>query len=60
MRLSFEITLAVAAPDFAADVEQMFLKDLSAAELLTRSDIEKRPIYRRIGWNIARLFSPVL
>lgn len=60
LRLNFEMMLVVVSQVFNSKVSEMFEKDLEDAFEESVSKYEKFPLPRRLGANIARLFSPVL
>jgi len=58
-RLNFEITAFVADGDFAAEVEQMFLKDFAASREMQPGDYADRSFWFRLAVSLARLTAPI-
>ncbi len=59
-RLNFEITAFVADEEFAAEVEQMFLKDFTASREVQPGHFADRSFWFRLAVRLARLTAPVL
>ncbi|MDH4040068.1 MAG: phospholipase D-like domain-containing protein, partial [Gammaproteobacteria bacterium] len=59
-RLSFEITLLVDDPVFAAQVDQMLQADLRRSRQVSLEEMENKPAWFPIAMAVARLFAPVL
>ena len=58
-RLNFEITGVVADQAFAEEIEQMLKDDFSQAKEMTKSDVDDRSFWFKLGTRLARLTSPV-
>jgi len=58
--LNFEITLAVADRQFAAEVAAMFARDFAASEKVDALEYDHRPLLFRAGARAARLLAPIL
>lgn len=59
-RLNFEITIAVADPDFIGRVEAMLLDDFERCRVLSADDYEDRSFVFKTGVMLSRLLSPIL
>ncbi len=59
-RLNFELSILVPDTNFAAQVEEMLLKDFSDCQLITEKDATEHAFIVRIAIAVARLFSPIL
>lgn len=59
-RLNFEVTALIRNADFGYKVYQMLKTDMGRCKPLSLADVESKPLWFRLGMNIARLFSPVL
>jgi cardiolipin synthase len=59
-RLNFEITAAIADPEFAADVARMLESDFENARLMERDEYDKKPLWFKIAVRTANLTAPVL
>ena len=59
-RLNFEITAFVGDETFAAEVEQMFLKDFAASREMQPGDYADRSFWFRFAVSLARLTAPIL
>ena len=59
-RLSFEITLLVHDPAFAAQVDAMLQADLRRSRQVSTEEIEGKPVWFPLAMGVARLFAPVL
>ncbi len=58
-RLNFEITLEVRDPEFAREVETMFLEDFADSRLSSAREIEERSFFFRLAVRMARLMAPI-
>ncbi len=58
-RLNFEITIAAADQQFAADVEQMLQSDFENSRQVKGGDLHSRPFWFRLAVRCARLMAPV-
>jgi cardiolipin synthase len=59
-RLNFEITVVVAEPGFARDVEQMFENDFANSRLMVPDEYDSKPYLFKVAVRLARLAAPVL
>ena len=59
-RLNFEVTAAVAEPEFAAEMAQMFERDFANSVIIDPASIDEKPLYWRLGVALSRLAAPVL
>jgi cardiolipin synthase len=59
-RLNFEVTAAVADPDFAAQMADMFEADFAHSVMIDPAGIDEKPLYWRLGVALSRLAAPVL
>lgn len=59
-RLNFEITVLVAEPGFARDVEQMFENDFANSRLMVPGEYDSKPYLFKVAVRLARLAAPVL
>ncbi|MDH3989647.1 MAG: cardiolipin synthase [Gammaproteobacteria bacterium] len=59
-RLNFEITAAIANPDFAAEVSSMLEADFAKARLMKIGEYDKKPFWFKLAVRTARLTAPVL
>ena len=59
-RLNFEISMAVADPDFIAEVEKMLLTDFTFCHPVSADDYEDRSFVFKTGVMLSRLLSPIL
>jgi cardiolipin synthase len=60
LRINFESTALVADPDFATQVEAMFVKDFAASREIETGEFAGKPLWFRIFARAAYLFAPVL
>ena len=58
-RLNFEITVIVSDQTFAQEVEQMFTEDFALSREMTKSDVDDKSYWFKLGTRLARLTSPV-
>ncbi len=58
-RLNFEITAAVADPDFAAQVQEMLETDFAKSRLMSPGEYDEKPWWFRFAAKVARLTAPV-
>jgi len=58
-RLNFEITAAIADPDFVEQVEQMFLDDFARSREMQSGDYADKSFWFKLGVRLARLTAPV-
>ena len=58
-RLNFEITVIVNDQKFAQEVEQMFTEDFALSREMTKSDVNDKSYWFKLGTRLARLTSPV-
>ncbi len=58
-RLNFEITIAVADNQFAADVEKMLSADLEQSRLVRADELHHRSFWFRLAVQSSRLLSPI-
>jgi cardiolipin synthase len=58
-RLNFEITLAVADEDFAADVDKMLSNDFELSRRVTAEELQSRPVWFRFAVQASRLLAPI-
>lgn len=59
-RLNFEVTALILDPEFASEMEAMFLADFAHAEAIEPAELDKKPFWWWLGVNLSRLASPVL
>jgi cardiolipin synthase len=59
-RLNFEITAAIADPDFAAEVAKMLESDFENARLMERDEYDQKPLWFKFAVRTANLTAPVL
>lgn len=59
-RLNFELSILVPDTNFAAQVEEMLLKDFADCQLITEKDATEHAFMVRFAIAVARLFSPIL
>ena len=59
-RLNFEVAAVVYGEPVNAALADAFLADLQESRELTRGDLERQPLHRRLGQATARLISPLL
>jgi cardiolipin synthase len=59
-RLNFELGAVVYDPEFAAELQRRFVKDLESSREITWSMVQSRSRLGRLGDNVARLLSPLL
>ena len=59
-RLNFEITAAIADPEFAADVATMLEADFENARLMERDEYDQKPLWFKFAVRTANLTAPVL
>jgi cardiolipin synthase A/B len=45
---------------FAAEVEEMLLRDFAEAFEIDRTEYRRAPALRRVAMHVARLFAPIL
>jgi cardiolipin synthase A/B len=60
LRLNFEGNLIVAGETFAADVENMYLRDFSKCRVLQLKELNRHSWLTQIGTKVARLFVPIM
>ncbi|MGE0487861.1 MAG: cardiolipin synthase [Vulcanimicrobiota bacterium] len=60
MRLNFEGNLVVLGAEFAAEVEEMLVRDLERSVEVGPEDYYSRGLVFKLGVKLARLFSPIL
>jgi cardiolipin synthase len=60
LRINFESTALVADPDFATQVEAMFVKDFAASREIEAAEFAGKPLWFRMSARAAYLFAPVL
>lgn len=58
--LNFELGVVAESPTIAAALDARFRADLGHAREVTLAEVRQTPVWRRLGWQIARLLSPVL
>jgi cardiolipin synthase len=58
-RLNFEVTAIVVDLGFGKQVEDMFEADFARARLMTRADINEKPLWFKLGVLAARLTAPI-
>ncbi|MDF7799665.1 cardiolipin synthase [Pontiellaceae bacterium B1224] len=58
-RLNFEITTLISDPDFAKQIEQMFLTDFEKARKMEPGEYDRKSFGFRLAVRLARLTSPV-
>jgi len=58
--LNAEIVLLVYDRDMCAQIAQMQERYFSDGEWLDAATWSAQPLYRQVGWNLARLFAPLL
>lgn len=58
--LNFELGVVVESRAITADLDHRFTDSLTRAHEVTIEDIRRAPTLRRLGWQLARLLSPVL
>lgn len=58
-RLNFEIMVGVEDEDFANDVAEMLVRDLSNSRIATSSDITDKGFWFRLKVRVARLLAPI-
>jgi cardiolipin synthase len=58
-RLNFEITAAIADPDFVEQVEQMFVDDFARSREMQPGDYTDKSFWFKLGVRLARLTAPV-
>lgn len=59
-RLNFELNLFVYSHELAAQLEKIFLQDLSQSKAVVQEEFDKRPVYKKIFENTSRLLTPIL
>jgi len=59
-RLNFEVTVLVADPVFATEVERMFENDFAHSRVMEEGEYDRKSWYFRFGVRVARLTSPIL
>jgi cardiolipin synthase len=59
-RLNFVIMMLGVSPDFAAEVEAMFLRDFERSDPADPDEVDKRNLFFQFSSRFARLLSPVL
>lgn len=59
-RLNFELTVLVADPEFAGEVEQMFEVDFASSREMADNAVADMPLWFRLASRGANLFAPVL
>jgi cardiolipin synthase A/B len=59
-RLNFEIMVLTVDRGFAAEVEEMLLRDFAEAFEIDRTEYRRAPAVRRVAMHVARLFAPIL
>jgi cardiolipin synthase len=60
MRLNFELGVLVEDREFAAEVEEMLLRDMETATDVARDEFARKRFWFRLSSRFARLFAPVL
>ncbi|MCH8499342.1 MAG: cardiolipin synthase [Marinobacter sp.] len=60
MRLNFEVTALVAAPEFVAEVSQMLEEDLRHCHKMTAEEYRERGLPFRLACRAVRLAAPIL
>ncbi len=60
MRLNFEVTALITAPDFVSNVDAMLAEDLRSCRRMTKKDYQDQPLLFRLGCRAARLAAPLL
>ena len=58
--INFELTLFFADRAFAAEVERMLEADFALSRRVTAADVQRRPLYFRVGARLCRLLAPLL
>jgi cardiolipin synthase len=58
--INFELTLFFADRPFAAEVERMLEADFALSRRVTAADVQRRPLYFRVGARLCRLLAPLL
>jgi cardiolipin synthase len=58
--LNFELGVAIESASIAAELDERFLDGVSRAREVTLEDVREAPWTRRLGWQLARVLSPVL
>ncbi len=59
-RLNFEVNLAIYGPEVAGELRRTFLADLEQSIELTRDDVRRWSVGRRVGHALARLVEGIL
>lgn len=59
LRLNFEITAIVLDSAFGAEVESMLLADFAQARLMTRAELDSRPLWFKVATRAAYLTAPI-
>ena len=59
LRLNFEITAWLYDPDFAKQMETMYLADFENARLMTVEDLSEKPWWFKLAVQCARLTAPI-
>jgi cardiolipin synthase len=59
-RLNFEITAAIADPDFAKEVESMLETDFANSRLMERDEYDQKPLWFKFAVRSSRLAAPIL
>ena len=57
--MNFEITAAIANPEFVGEVEQMFENDFRHSRLMEEGEYDRKPWWFRLAVRLARLTSPI-
>ena len=58
-RLNFEITVAVADKQFAAEVEEMLARDFAGSRLVTADEYSSRPFWFRLAVQASRVTASI-
>ncbi|MCG8584283.1 MAG: phospholipase D-like domain-containing protein, partial [Pirellulales bacterium] len=58
-RLNFEITIAAADKEFAANVEEMLTRDFSQCREVTSDELASKPFWFKLAVKTARLMAPI-
>lgn len=59
-RLNFEVTAVIVDRVFAAEMEAMFERDFTHAEVIDPAELGKKPFWWHLGVQVSRLAAPVL
>jgi len=58
-RLNFEVTVAVADPEFVGQVERMLEADFAKSRVMEEGEYDAKPWWFRLGVRLARLTAPI-